>query len=473
MANRILQRVIVGVLISIILGFYHQVVKADTYTAAYMYNVRAETQPTPDPQAACTNALPYYPGGTQAIITNVNPPYQIKCKILNVNNATLKSDTNMSYTMGCPGGGTYASGSCINAPACIEPNVRRTQLYNANYGLCVAPVECAYPLSDNGSGTCTDNQCPAGQVRVPSDNLCHTPVACNTSVETYNTFNNTCTLNPLVCGNHRHANETNTECVWDAPLTCPDGQHDDGTYTCVANEALSCPPGWAYGRINNTPQCIEPSHLDTKQQAAYDAAQTAHTANNNLNSAQQYYEQKRQEYLANPNDPVTIQNYTNAQTQLSNAQSSANTANNDNQKAQTELTNARQQQANTDQVNSDATTHKLLGDANGYLKSIDDGQKKEAADTASAVAKGIGAFGTIENVPMPGTSVNVTNPLAGGGGGSSGSAGCPAADSISVGGVSISLGPLMGQVCSLVAAMRPIMVASAYVLAAYIFIGVI
>lgn len=463
MANRILQRVVVGVLISIILGFYHQVVKADTYTAPWSYMVFAGEGST-DPQTACSNALPHYPGATQAIITLTNPPYQIGCKILSATNSTLKSNSNMAATQICPGGGTFASGSCTNAPACISPNVRRTS--GENIGQCVLPVECSYPLTDNGSGSCTDNQCPSGKVRVPATNTCQTPQTCG-STQLYVIYSNTCELLPLNCPLHQHANTSNDACLWDAPNVCPTGQHDDGSYTCIADEALSCPAGWQYGRINNTPQCIPPTSQAQLQETQRQAAISAANAQHDLQTAQQNYDQAWSEYQNDLTNYTKQQAAEAAATALGQAKTNSNNANSASQQATNDVQNSANTQLNTDLVNSGAETNRQLAEANRHLQTAEDDTKAKNAAEASAISKGIGAFGEIPADEGVHTSViNVPSTLGVSTGGGGGVGACPASPSLSVGGTSITFP--MEMICGLVESMRPFVIAMAYISAGFI-----
>lgn len=162
--------------------------------------------------------------------------------------------------------GTLSGSMCINAASCISPQQRNLTTYQ-----CYTPVECKYPETDNGSGACADNTCPSGQVQNPTTKSCQTKPVCG-STETYDIYSNTCKLYPLNCPGHSHANTANDKCLADAPNACPIGQHDDGTYTCVANDAVACKSNQQSGYIFGVPQCIGKANVDEFAKQAADAA---------------------------------------------------------------------------------------------------------------------------------------------------------------------------------------------------------
>jgi len=187
------------------------------------------------------------------------------------NGTTWLNDVTYLATVGCtlPAAWSSITNTCFTPPVCISPN----QL-NLQGTACYLPRECAYPETDNGSGVCANNTCPAGQNRNPLSNLCQTPPVCG-STETYDLSSNTCKLYPLNCPGNTHANSTNDACLANAPLACPSGQHDDGTYTCVADDIKGCKSNQQPGYINGIPQCITKPNLDTAQAAAAAAASAA------------------------------------------------------------------------------------------------------------------------------------------------------------------------------------------------------
>lgn len=178
---------------------------------------------------------------------------------------------NVDYS--CPGGGTVSGDNCINAPACISPSVRKTVSPYA----CFTPVECAYPETDDGTGVCQNHTCPVGETRNPSTKLCQIAPNC-AAVEAYDIYTNTCKLVDLPCPNHSHANAANDACLPDAPLNCPVGKHDDGTYLCVADDAVGCTSGQVHGYIDGIPQCIKKTNESAFANEAAIAQARADTA---------------------------------------------------------------------------------------------------------------------------------------------------------------------------------------------------
>jgi len=170
----------------------------------------------------------------------------------------------------CPNGGTVSGSNCINAPACISPQIRK----QISPYSCFTPVECVYPESDNGSGICANNTCPTGQTRNPTTNQCRVSPTCG-ATETLNLYSNLCELKKLTCPVNSHANTANDTCLKNAPLACPTGQHDDGTYKCVANDALGCTSAQQPGYINGVPQCIPKTNAEQLAANAVAAAAIA------------------------------------------------------------------------------------------------------------------------------------------------------------------------------------------------------
>jgi hypothetical protein len=172
----------------------------------------------------------------------------------------------------CPYGGTLSGTTCINAPSCPAPQQRNS------VGVCYTPKTCIPPEIDNGFGICSVKECMGGQVNNSCTGQCQTKPTC-AAAETYDNCSNSCKLWPLHCPFHSHANTANDACLPDPALTCPIGQHDDGTYNCVADDAPTpCNSNQQKGWINGIPQCINKPNLDTAQQAAADAAAAAKAA---------------------------------------------------------------------------------------------------------------------------------------------------------------------------------------------------
>jgi hypothetical protein len=147
-------------------------------------------------------------------------------------------------------------------------------------GMCGA-FTCKPPKFIQSSGMCDIPECVSYKVANTLTGVCQIPPVCG-STEYYVNVTNTCALSALRCPGHSHASTTNDKCLPDAPLACTSGQHDDGTYTCVANDATHCGVNQQMGYINGVRQCISSPPLDTAQQEATDkaSAQTAINASN-------------------------------------------------------------------------------------------------------------------------------------------------------------------------------------------------
>ena len=167
---------------------------------------------------------------------------------------------------------------CVNEPTCVG---QQSKVGHS----CQDPV-CRPPESLTIYHECRVPECTNGKVLNPSTGLCQVPPTCGTT-ETYNASLNTCELRHLPCPTHSHANSTNDQCLPDPPLGCPSGQHDDGTYTCVADAATGCRSDQVKGYIFGVPQCIKKSNTDEaaaqeqtakQQQAAADAKVAASQA---------------------------------------------------------------------------------------------------------------------------------------------------------------------------------------------------
>ena len=261
---------------------------------------------------------------------------------------------------------------------CISPSI------NNSTGVCFKPIECKYPESDNGNGVCQNNACGTGQVRNPSTNLCQVKPTCG-STETYDAVSNTCKLYPLACPGHTHASTANDACLPDAPLTCPTGQHDDGTYTCVANNATACSSGQQSGYIGGQQQCIPKPQLDTLQQAAANAAAGISSAQANFNSAQATAIQAADALAAN-----------STSTSLQTAKSAADAALSTASSALASSTNSGVSTQNT-------AVDTALGQIATALQQQND--KKTAEDNAASAAA---ATGSGVNIPAPDSILSKT-----------------------------------------------------------------
>jgi len=222
---------------------------------------------------------------------------------------------NVPQSTTCPAGGTLSGNDCINAPACISPQIR-----NLTTRLCFTPSVCDYPETDNGNGVCQNNTCPEGQTRNPTTSLCQVAPVCG-STETYDIYSNTCKLYPLSCPKNSHPNKANDACLDNPPLVCPLGQHDDGTYNCIADAAVACKSNQQYGKINGNPVCINKTNAEqakndadtakanaTIAKAAMDAAKIALDADPTNVTKQATYTASQVDYAAKKEISDTAQN---------------------------------------------------------------------------------------------------------------------------------------------------------------------
>ncbi|MGJ0431247.1 virulence factor TspB C-terminal domain-related protein [Methylobacter sp.] len=221
------------------------------------------------------------------------PPPQPQCTNGEVYDASLGACV-------CPPGQLHSasSGMCM-VPQCAQPLLVNEQ---GDYFSCVA--NCQWPETDNGFGACSVKECASTEYRDVSTGNCEPTPQCSAS-ETWNPSQSQCILNQLNCPGHTHANYANDACLPDAPLACPQGMHDDGTYNCVADDAKGCTNGQQRGYINGTLQCIPKPDLQKqiaqsdadKQKAANDAAIAAAKASEAAAIAAAVA-------AANPNDPA-------------------------------------------------------------------------------------------------------------------------------------------------------------------------
>lgn len=293
---------------------------------------------------------------------------------------SLNSTAYPSYSMAgilkatvqaCPNGGTVSGSTCINAPACISPTIRQSISPYA----CFTPAECRYPETDNGSGVCANNSCPSGQTRNPTTNLCQIPPMC-ASNESYQVLTNTCLLNKLACPEHTHASTANDACLTDSPLTCPTGQHDDGTWNCIANTPIACDGNTSQaGYINGQYQCIPKTNTDQKQADSNTATTMAQAANNSNNIAAASAKSSTDNYQAAVNALAADPTNTTKQAAVQTTQAAMIDSN----------AAAAVAKANADAAN------KAMDDANakaqtGLLNSIDQNIKGDDSGNASSSA---------------------------------------------------------------------------------------
>jgi hypothetical protein len=203
-----------------------------------------------------------------------------KCKLYNSSGTWVSTVAGINDSHSCPNGGTASGLMCINAPVCLTPQIRKT---TSPYS-CFTPVECRYPETDDGSGACSNNTCPGTQTRNPLTKECQTQPVCG-STETYDITSNTCKLYPLNCPKNSHASSANDRCLANAPLACSLGQHDDGTYTCVADNVSACTSNQQYGSINGISQCIKKTNSEQAKNDADQAKLAATLAKANADNA--------------------------------------------------------------------------------------------------------------------------------------------------------------------------------------------
>jgi len=455
----------------LILIAYSNIAAADTYPAVTGYQNPNTGVHYGSLSAACTSI------GTQWVPDDDG----LRCKSTDsFGNVTYR--TNMTYSS-CPAGGSLSGSTCIDAPVC-DAGLER----NLTTGICEAPAECPAgqfrntnpvtgcqaptcpsssstvnfspvfdpdgqhytcqsfdvqqctpPETDNGYGICGVAECLTSEVLNPSTGVCQVPPNC-ASAERYDASSNSCVLRPLECPGNSHPNTANDQCLPNAPLACPSGQHDDGTYNCIADDVSACNSNQQAGMINGTPQCITKPNLDTAQQAAEDAAQNFVQKSTDLKSAATANQSAQTALAANPSDSALQSAATGAAAELETARAEA-------EKASSEAMAAAQA------VQSD------------YLNSIDQTLKGEKAKDDADRKAGFGEVpdsDVLTETPWEVSTGTISN--------TSGS--CPAAETMntgSVGAITISYQPM----CDFASMVRPLIIAFAWLSAALISYGAV
>lgn len=181
---------------------------------------------------------------------------------------------------------TYFSSCPLSSVTCDA-----SATFNASTNSCTCPSG----QEMNSFGICgAPESCPSNTWRNPVTRFCDPKPDCYANGSNYNVLTNSCVycaasewfnsvtgacvLSPLKCPKHFHPNATNDGCLKDPPLTCPDGKHDDGTYTCIADDATGCTDGQTRGFIDGQLQCIPKKHSDESTQAAADLQAEADAA---------------------------------------------------------------------------------------------------------------------------------------------------------------------------------------------------
>lgn len=414
----------------------YKTAKADTYPVVVGWALGGFTNTSPE--SVCRSWwVANKPVASFGSITSVDMIFISPNWRCTVNTTTTNGQVYASPSNSCPNGGSISGSNCINAPVCISPQVRKTV---SPYS-CFTPVECVYPETDNGSGVCANNTCPAGQNRSVVTSVCQTPPVCG-ATETYENSSNTCKLYPLKCPGHTHANTASDQCLADAPLVCSAGYHDDGTYSCVADNAKSCPTNTTAGTINGIPQCIPKPNLDTAQQAAAAAQQSAVTAAAAAKTAALASQNAQTALAADPTNTVKQAAATNAA--------------------------AASMAANSTYQDSNATASKASDDAAlKFLNSIDQDLKTAATDkvaqddiTKADIAAAGGTMPTPDITPVTtwGGSLTYT-PVAGS---------CPAPKSLVLHGQTIEMS--YQPYCDYAAGIKPVVLALAFLSAGFIVV---
>ncbi|MEF3075125.1 virulence factor TspB C-terminal domain-related protein [Methylobacter sp. Wu1] len=347
-------------------------------------------------------------------------------------NETYRSDLG---ACGCAVGELRNSGGVCMVPVCNEPLLVNESSDGESFS-CVA--DCQWPETDNGFGSCEVKECTSTQYRDVSTGNCEDTPQCAAS-ETWSPSQSQCILNQLNCPGHSHANYANDACLPDAPIACPEGQHDDGTYTCVADDAKGCAAGTQRGFIEGQLQCIPKHNIDLEQKESDDKQKAANDAAAAAKAAADAAKIAADAAAANPNDPALQQAAQAAAAAAADAAAKA---------AQTAHDAAMRE-------TSDATA-KTLDDINQKVEEFTDPEpvndliKKE------------------EGKKLPNTEVPVTNtPIAGFSGGGS----CLADRTLSVMGNSYTLS--MAPVCDFASHIRPVILSIAGVLSVAIIATVI
>ena len=356
-------------------------------------------------------------------------------QLFNSNNSTAQT-IGISVLKTCPGGGSVSGTDCINAPACGTGQVR-----NSTTGLC--GMNCTPPETDNGFGQCTVKECTGGQVSNACTGECQTPVTCSSTFETYDSCTNSCVLDKLNCPTHSHANSTNDACLPDPPLACPAGQHDDGTYNCVANDAEGCSSNERRGYINGKLQCIPKTNAPKAAGDANDAKKASDDANAAAKAAQDAADAAKAARDADPTNQAKIDAYNAAQAAANAAALAAIEA-----ASKLADANAKNQTAQLTAIQENTE------DSAGFLKSIEG----FFTDPYTPINE------PSQTVPAPVTII--TTPVTVGGAGT-----CPAdlAISTSVGSYTLSMQPL----CYLASSIAPLFIAICFLISGFIVFGAV
>ena len=419
-------------LVFLFLFLFSSVSYADTYPSVYINhhdNFSSATYATVSEACTATNG---YPSAAATYVSGVDN----YCDAF-WNGSPWPNGGFPTYpSSSCPGGGTLNYPNCINAPPCGTGQVR-----NSTTGIC--GMNCTPPETDNGFGQCAVKECTGGQVLNACTGACQTPVTCSSTFETYDSCTNSCVLDKLNCPTHSHANSTNDACLPDPPLACLAGQHDDGSYNCVADDAEGCSANERRGYINGKLQCIPKTDAPKAAGEAADAKKAADDAAAAAKSAQDAADAAKAARDADPTNQAKIDAYNAAQAAANAAALAAIEA-----ASKLADANAKNQTAQLTAIQENTE------DSAGFLKTISD----FFTDSYTPINE------PSQTVPAPVTII--TTPVTVGGAGT-----CPAdiAFSTSVGSYTLSIQPL----CSLASSIAPLFIAICFLISGFIVFGAV
>jgi hypothetical protein len=335
-----------------------------------------------------------------------------------------------AYDRYCKPLNANASELYVCTDSCAPPSVR-----NISTGVCSAPVVCRPPETDNGFGLCAVKECTGGQVLNPSTGVCQTPPTCG-QTQTLNNVTNLCELLPLRCPLNSHANTANDKCLDDPPRACPIGQHDDGTYNCVANDATGCTSNQIKGYIFGIPQCIKKVNVDEFAKQAADVAATKAASEARVAASQNAADGAAAALALDPTNTTKQATNTAAQSTLTADKS----------------TLSKDTQKSSDAQNAENTA--ALKAIAASTKSLDDRAAQDAID-------GFGVVSVPDVLPTTTADFSVIPTVS--------TMGCPAPAvmSLSHGNMSMSYEPY----CSFASFINPLILTLAYLSGAFIIIG--
>lgn len=328
----------------------------------------------------------------------------------------------------CPYGGTVSGSDCVNAPSCPTGQARNAA------GEC--KLVCKPPETDDGFGSCAVMECTGGQVSNACTGQCQTPVVCSSTFETYDSCTNSCILNKLNCPIHSHPNSTNDACLPDPPLACPAGQHDDGTYNCIADDAPGCGSDEQRGTVDGKLVCKKKHDASKDEDKAKKAEEADAAAKADAQAKADAAKAAKDARDADPTNQEKIDAYNAAQAAADAAALAA-------------------AQAASDLANKNAKN--LTGQVTELKETT-----KDILDTMTSAPD----LPTDPDAPLATPVDIVTTGVTVGGAGS-----CPADQSIStsIGNFTISMQPL----CTLASSLAPLFIAICFLISGFIVFGAV